>query len=58
VRVLKSGKPVASAHLQGGSLGHKVTLDGKSLQALVGRAAVQLQFEVQPGGQLYSFTTR
>jgi hypothetical protein len=58
VSVLTSGQLVASARIQGDSLRHTVTFDGKQIQALAGRAAVQLQFEVQPGGQLYSFTTR
>jgi hypothetical protein len=58
VRVLKSGQPVGSARLEGDSLRHRVTFDGKSVRALVNRTALQLQFEVQPGGRLYSFTTR
>lgn len=58
VGVLKNGQRVASVPLQGDSLRHRVTINGKSIQALVGGADVQLQFEVQPGGQLYSFTTR
>jgi hypothetical protein len=58
VSLLKNGQPVASARIQGDSLRHRVTFDGNPAKELVGRAAVQLQFEVQPGGQLYSFTTR
>ena len=58
VSVIESGKVVASARIEGDSLRHAVTFDGKSLQTLAGGKAVQLQFEVDPGGKLYSFMTR
>jgi hypothetical protein len=58
VSVLKGGQLVATARVQGDSLRHRVTYDGKSLRVLAGGAAVQLRFAVKPGGLLYSFTTR
>ncbi|HZL88002.1 MAG TPA: hypothetical protein VFB96_06460 [Pirellulaceae bacterium] len=48
---------IASAAIQGDSLGHKVLFDGgKSLADLAAGGSVQLRFTVGDGGALYSFT--
>jgi hypothetical protein len=58
VAVLKNGQTLEAARIEGDSLRHEVSFDGKALGALIGQAPVQLQFETQRGGQLFSFTAR
>jgi hypothetical protein len=48
--------PVAEATLNGDSLGHKVSFNGRSLRDVATEGTVQLRFSVGEGGALYSFT--
>ena len=52
----EAGKTLASATVNGDSVRHVVRFDGKPLRQVAPRGQCRLQFEVQPPGQLYSFT--
>ena len=52
----ESGKTLASATIAGDSVRHLARFGGKSLRQLASRMRCRLRFEVQPPGQLYSFT--
>ena len=52
----ESGKTRASAIAKGGSVRQLIRFDGQSLQQVSPRGRCRLRFEVQPPGQLYSFT--
>jgi len=54
----KSGKKRASATVNGDSLRHVVHFNGKSLWQVASGGQCRLRFEVQPPGQLYSFTVQ
>lgn len=49
--------PLASAHIQGDSTGHRVTFDGnRKLSDLLQNGMAQFRFAIGSGGALYSFT--
>jgi len=57
VRVLdESGKALASATVAGDAVRQPVRFEGQSLRQVARRGQCRLRFEVQPPGQLYSFT--
>lgn len=53
-----SEQVLAEAQIDGDSLQHRVRFADKSLRTLRPSGAVQLRFNVSPGGHLYSFTIR
>ncbi len=52
------GRALASAQLEGDSLRHAVSFDGRSLGQVAGGRLVRLRFTVRRPGRLYSFTVR
>jgi hypothetical protein len=57
VQVLdNSGRTRASASIKGDSVRHLVRFKGRSLRQVASGGPCRLRFEVQPPGQLYSFT--
>ena len=50
------GNTLGSAALKGDSVRYLVPFEGKSLQQVAPSGRCRLRFEVQPPGQLYSFT--
>lgn len=51
-------KVLGTATIEGDSLEHEVTFDGKTIGTLARGTTPRLRFAVQPPGKLYSFTTR
>ncbi|HWB53733.1 MAG TPA: hypothetical protein VG722_06055, partial [Tepidisphaeraceae bacterium] len=49
---------LASSVIDGDSLDHRVSFDGKSLRQIIGQQPVQLRFSIADNGHLYSFSCR